>query len=112
MPTLMESFSGTYLEAFHFGTPVLTSDLDFARETCGEAALYFDPTDTASIRDAIVRVRNKPLLAALMRVSGEDQLARLEASWDQIAANLLDQLIPLVPNRQAPPSLLPAHQHR
>ena len=38
LPTLLESFSTTYLEAMHCGLPILTSDLDFAREVCGPAA--------------------------------------------------------------------------
>jgi glycosyltransferase involved in cell wall biosynthesis len=33
-PTLMESFSTTYLEAMHCGLPIMTSDLDFARDVC------------------------------------------------------------------------------
>ncbi len=48
LPTLMESFTATYLEAMQFDCPILTSDLDFAREVCGTAALYFDPWNVDS----------------------------------------------------------------
>lgn len=54
LPTLMESFSSTYLEAMSFGRPILTSDLDFAREVCGNSAAYFNPWDVTSIADAII----------------------------------------------------------
>lgn len=53
MPTLLESFSGTYVEAMFHGKPILTSDLDFARDVCGEAAYYFDPLNPDSILDAV-----------------------------------------------------------
>jgi glycosyltransferase involved in cell wall biosynthesis len=57
-PTLLESFSTTYLEAMHCGLPILTSDLDFAHEVCGPAALYFDPWSPDSIAEAIIRLRS------------------------------------------------------
>jgi len=43
LPTLLESFSSTYLDAMKFGKPILTSNLDFAKEICKDAAWYFDP---------------------------------------------------------------------
>ena len=58
LPTLLESFSGSYVEAMHFGVPILTSDMDFAREVCGEAALYFDPHVPKSICQAICTLRD------------------------------------------------------
>ncbi len=42
-PSLLEVFSATYLEAFAAGRPVVATDLDFAHEVCGDAAVYFDP---------------------------------------------------------------------
>ncbi|MCB0323642.1 MAG: glycosyltransferase, partial [Bdellovibrionales bacterium] len=53
MPTLLESFSGAYVEAMSFRKTILTSDRDFAREICSEAAFYFDPLDVDSIIEAI-----------------------------------------------------------
>ncbi len=49
LPTLMESYSGTYTEAMTFCKPILTSDRDFAREVCGEGAIYFDPLNANDI---------------------------------------------------------------
>lgn len=53
MPTLLESFSGTYVEAMYHRKTILTSDFDFARDVCGDAAYYFDPLDPESILSAI-----------------------------------------------------------
>lgn len=43
LPTLLESFSANYAEAIFFKKPIFTSDLDFAKEICGEFAIYFNP---------------------------------------------------------------------
>lgn len=53
MPTLLESFSGTYVESMYFEKPILTSDLDFAKEICGNGAIYFNPFNTNEQLDAI-----------------------------------------------------------
>ncbi|MDD4111388.1 MAG: glycosyltransferase [Clostridia bacterium] len=49
MPTLLESFSGTYVEAMHHKIPIFTSDIDFAHGVCGKAATYFDPFNATDI---------------------------------------------------------------
>ena len=49
MPTLLESFSGTYVEAMYHRKTILTSRLDFAEDVCGAAAFYFNPLDENSI---------------------------------------------------------------
>lgn len=43
LPTILECFTVSYLEAFACGTPVVTSNLEFATEICKSAAIYFDP---------------------------------------------------------------------
>ncbi len=54
LPTLLESFSGTYADAMYYSKPVFTSDMDFAREICGDAAYYFNPKDPSQILDVIL----------------------------------------------------------
>jgi glycosyltransferase involved in cell wall biosynthesis len=92
MPTLLESFSATYVEAMHFGVPILTSDLDFARDVCGDAAVYFDPWRPESIRDAILRLRNEAGLPERLVAAGRQRLSQLPRSWDSIAENVLTRL--------------------
>jgi glycosyltransferase involved in cell wall biosynthesis len=53
LPTLLEIFSVSYLEAMVMGKPILTSYLSFARDVCGDAALYFDPFNISDIVEAI-----------------------------------------------------------
>ena len=58
LPTLLETFSATYLEAMAMGRPIVTTNLDFAREVCGPAALYYEPLSVQEAADAIERVAN------------------------------------------------------
>lgn len=53
LPTLLETFSASYPEAMVMNVPILTSNLDFARDICKDAAIYFDPTDSYDIADKI-----------------------------------------------------------
>ena len=48
-PSLQEGFGLPVLEAMRRGTPVACSNTSSMPEVGGEAVLYFDPTDTASI---------------------------------------------------------------
>jgi glycosyltransferase involved in cell wall biosynthesis len=54
LPTLREVSTAVYPEAFHFRRPLVTSDLDFARELCGDAA-EFVPSREAQATAEILR---------------------------------------------------------
>lgn len=56
LPTLLESFSGTYVEAMFHKRPILTSDLPFAHGVCGSSAYYFDPADPQDIFKSISKM--------------------------------------------------------
>ena len=76
LPTLIESFTATYLEAMHFDCPVLTSDLDFAREVCGPAQSILIRGTSIALRDAIVRFRDDPSLQQYLRAQGRIRCSR------------------------------------
>ena len=52
-PSVYEGFGLPPLEAMTRGCPVLASDIPVIREVCADAAIYFDPFDTESIRATI-----------------------------------------------------------
>lgn len=83
-PTVLESFSTTYLEAMQFGTPILTSDMDFAREVCGDAAEYFDPWNAVAVLGAIERFRADSALGPRLVERGRLRMERFFRSWDEI----------------------------
>jgi len=69
MPTLLESFGLTYIEAMYFNLPILTSDRDFAHDVCKDSAYYFDPLDELSILNAIDNLfLNKNLMKEKLKV--------------------------------------------
>jgi glycosyltransferase involved in cell wall biosynthesis len=45
----LESFSNNYMEAWKANVPLLVSDRDFAREICGDSAVYCEPHDVDDI---------------------------------------------------------------
>ncbi|MBM6490417.1 glycosyltransferase, partial [Enterobacter hormaechei] len=49
-PSLYEGFGVPPLEAMLFGCPVIASTANAVRETCGDAAAYFDATDADALR--------------------------------------------------------------
>jgi glycosyltransferase involved in cell wall biosynthesis len=53
LPTLAEIFSATYLEAMAMRVPIVTTDLDFARAICGDAAVYFEPLSADAAAGAL-----------------------------------------------------------
>ncbi len=54
LPSLLESYSGSYLEAMQAQISIFTSDMDFAHAVCKDAAFYFNPNDANSIFKTIV----------------------------------------------------------
>lgn len=84
LPTLLESFSGTYLEAMAFGKPILTSDRDFARDVCGDAAVYFEPLDAESILRAMIALHRSPELVASLTEKGFARLRGMPG-WRTVA---------------------------
>ena len=98
-PTLMESFSSTYLEAMYFKTPILTSDLDFARYICGEAAIYFDPWNPEDVVNKIVLLKNNGKLKEELVSKGREHVCHFFISWEKIVADVMKELKMLVDNR-------------
>lgn len=72
LPTLAECFSASYAEAMIMGMPILTSDLGFAHGICGNAALYFTPSDYRSAANELLRLlSNKVLWQKLVKAGSE-----------------------------------------
>ena len=95
-PTPLESFSGTYLEAMHFECPIITSDIDFARYICGEAAVYFDFWNIDDIAAKISAVRDDPQLKQKLIQNGKDRVSGFFCEWDEIVAKAIKKLEELV----------------
>jgi glycosyltransferase involved in cell wall biosynthesis len=77
LPTLLECFSASYAEAMAKEKPILTSDLGFAHTVCGDAAVYFNPTDPKDIADKIIYLSDNPEVRDQLIQSGKKALAQL-----------------------------------
>ncbi|MDE1901935.1 MAG: glycosyltransferase family 4 protein [Alphaproteobacteria bacterium] len=89
-PSLYEGFGIPPLEAMALGCPVVASGIAPVRETCGDAARYFNPHDAGDIaramRDALSGPRENPAAQDAVR----ERLALY--SWPSSAGKLLDWL--------------------
>jgi len=83
-PSLYEGFGIPVLEAFSCGCPALLSNTSSLPEVGGDAALYFDPVDGASLADSVERIiADESIRANLIARSRER--AKL-FSWEKTAA--------------------------
>lgn len=82
-PSLMEGFGLPPLEAMTYGLPVISSNASCMPEILGDAAVYFDPTDTEQMAMTIKNtISDQPLLEALQR-RGYSQVKKY--SWATMA---------------------------
>jgi len=58
LPSLLEVFSATYIEAMAMKIPIITTDLDFAHDNCKEAALYYTPGNANDAASQIFKILN------------------------------------------------------
>jgi glycosyltransferase involved in cell wall biosynthesis len=87
-PSLYEGFGLPILEAMACETPVITSRRGALPEVSGEAALYVDPLDYASIARAMRQLTSDVNLRNRLVASGQANVSRF--SWRSAAAAMLD----------------------
>lgn len=83
MPTLLETFSTTYLEAMISNIPIVTSNLSFARDICGDAALFAEPLDAKDYADKILSLYYDKNSYKKMVEKGNENLKRFGTSMDR-----------------------------
>lgn len=87
-PSLYEGFGIPPLEAMSFNCPVACSNTSSIPEVVGNAAVQFDPVDTDSIANALIRVTSDSALRAKLVDFGKTRL--LQFSWEKCAKQTLD----------------------
>jgi len=73
--SLLESFSNNFVEAWKMGRPLLVTDADWARDACGNAALYMNPEDAKSSAIALFSLTARSDLLEQLVTNGERQLS-------------------------------------
>lgn len=79
LPSLSEGFGLPALEAMSHGTPVAAARATSLPEVCGDAAVYFDPSDVASLTDAVGRLLDDDPARARLAAAGRARAAGF--SW-------------------------------
>jgi glycosyltransferase involved in cell wall biosynthesis len=87
MPSKRESFGNPLVEAMASGTPVIASDLAVCREVCGDAAIYFPPSDAVALAEKLRAVLIEPSLQE--ELSRQGLVQSLEYSWPKAARNIV-----------------------
>ena len=82
-PSFYEGFGIPPLEAMACGCPVIASTAPAVREVCGDAALYFDPTNPRSLANRLQAMFADPALRADMRSAGLERVSSY--SWERAA---------------------------
>jgi glycosyltransferase involved in cell wall biosynthesis len=82
-PSLYEGFGLPILEAMAVGTPVITSKVTSMPEIAGDAALLIDPTDSASIAEAMRACYLDDGAKAALRARGFRRIAAF--TWERAA---------------------------
>lgn len=92
-PSRAENCPFVLLEAMALGRSIAASNIPAIVETCGSAAIYFEPEDIAAMSKQMLRLISDPVLRRQLETNGIDRAAKL--SW-QVAAsrtvNLIGQL--------------------
>lgn len=78
-----ESYGFPLVEAMRLGLPIICSDFPYARNLCGEVAIYFDSDDISSLKNAIQLLRKK--LDGGWWPDWSLQLESIPKSWSDVA---------------------------
>ncbi len=103
MPTFFGPTNIPPFEAWHYGRPVITSDIPGIRAQIGDAGLLVDPRSAEDLARAMLEVwQNQPRVAALVEAGNQ----RLQSfSWDAFKASVQQAIADactLVRNGQTP----------
>lgn len=83
MPTLLEVFSASFLEAMIFKIPIVTTDFSFNSVVCGDAALYYkDYLSADAAFDSLIAVINDEQQRNRLVQSGYNKVASMSTNED------------------------------
>lgn len=89
MPSVLETFSTSYLEALAAGKALVVADKAFSREICGNAAVYFTPKNAKSALKCILKVRCSAASDVMHSYSAVlDKYGEYEGRYNQIIRSL------------------------
>lgn len=98
MPSRLESFGLPYYEAMAVGCPLVVADRDFAREACGEAALYAAADSGEEFARHVDALLGSNELSVELSHKGRVRYEERRVSWSEVGASYRDLLMNLTSN--------------
>lgn len=89
-PSLCESFGFPMVEAMGLGLPVVAAGTNVNKEICGEAAVYYNPSDYNEAAEKIRLLINDKALRDKIVEKSVLQLANYHINWDLYATKIID----------------------
>ncbi len=74
LPTLLEVFSASTLEAMYFRLPVVATDFDFNKDVLGDSCLYYEPMNAESAAGQIKKYVDDKFLREEMKLKMDKRL--------------------------------------
>ena len=56
LPSVLETFTANFPESMAMARPIVTTDLQFSRDICGDAAAYYEPKNPVSAAELILKL--------------------------------------------------------
>ena len=88
MPSVLESLSSAHLEAMAWEKAQVVSDLPYARDLCGDAAIYVEAENPDAWSDALIRLCEDVRLREELVGKGLCRMRELPRSWDECARDV------------------------
>jgi glycosyltransferase involved in cell wall biosynthesis len=96
MPSVLESLSSTHLEAMEWGKPLIVADLPYARDLCGDAAVYVDASNSSAWADAILTLGMDASLQQDLIGKGRRKIAEFPEEWGECARRVRTNILSLM----------------
>lgn len=88
MPSFIESLSSAHLEAMEWGKPQIVADLPYARDLCGDAAIYVDADNVFLWADAIQKLGDDNSTKMRLIDNGKIIMKGFPRSWSDCARRI------------------------
>ncbi|WP_395496494.1 glycosyltransferase [Arsenophonus endosymbiont of Lipoptena cervi] len=83
LPTLLECFSASYIEAMYMEKPIFTSNKTFAKAICKNAAYYFNPLNIDDISKTIINAYDNKTMINKKCLLGKALIKKLPSAKDR-----------------------------
>lgn len=98
-PSLLECFTATYPEAMYMCKPIVTTDMEFAKGLCGDAACYYEAVNYISAAEALYKVATDKGYADRLTKAGRERL-KLYDTYSQRARKIIEIAEQITQERQ------------